>query len=600
MLLQDFSGGINTRIAPSLIAPNEAQVLLNVDASSGSIVPIKDKLLHTLNINKYFTYYYANSEIFSKVTETSYVEYRDKLYMTNFNSYPTKYDGTNEYRLGIVAPDSVPVVTPVTDPTFNYALAINWIGGDLPIGAYNFILVYKVATVVSKIIRTSITLADIDDAVRINFTASSVPDIYREYNGVYRLVTAGATGSYYDDIVLDISANAVLPDISNLLDGSYTYVYTYYNSVEGVESRPSTISSLSVLSNETVTITFNDVSIDPQVDKIRLYRSGGDLASYTLITEFSNVAVSYLDNNTDISIAGNNILDSITYKEAPTGLKYLTEAYAMLFGASGDKLYYSNIALPNAWPATNFLDFASPITGIGAVQNGLLVFTKFKTFIVTGNSPDTFSKYLVSSSQGCINHYTIQFLDGLLIWVSQDGVCSSNGGSIEVITMQKLGKVALTNTLNAQILDRVYYLALTDGLLILDFRFNFMIRKSNIVVDWIGSYLDSLYCQTTSNLYEAFTATTNLTYHYKSGLLTEGAYSNYKTFKDFYIKYNGDVQLKLYVDGTLVNTINLTGDDCYNLKALSASSGYGIEIELTGTAEVSEIQYTVLGRQNGK
>lgn len=505
MLLQDFSGGLNTRLAPSLIAPNESQVFTNIDASSGSIRPLKDNTLYTTGINKYFTYYYAKSQFYSKTTESSFVEYRDILYMTNLEGNPTKYDGVNEYRLGIAKPTVKPVLSHVA------------------------------------------------------------PE-----------------------------------DMVTYPEGDYTYTYTYYNSIDGTESAPGPISDLVTGSDGPINILFDAPSPDPQVDKIRLYRLGGAVTQYSLLVELPNAPVDCTDTTLDIDLAGSTTLETITYDSAPTGLKYLVESYAMLFGAVGDKLYYSTIALPNVWPATNFLDFDDVITGIGAIQNGLLVFTKFKTFIITGNSPETFSKYLLDSSQGCISHYTIQFVKGTLLWLSEDGICSSSGGLIEVVTKDKLGKIALTGIQNAQVHDGVYYLLHSTGMLVLDFRYNSMIRKVVCNASWIGTYFDKLFLQYTDNLYEACSSETPLEYHYKSGVLTEGQYTNYKIFKDFYIKYNGDINLKLYIDGRKMNDINLTGNKCYNLKAVNHASGYGLEIEIQGTGEVSEIQYTALGRQNGK
>ena len=500
MLLQDFSGGLNTRVAPSLINKNESQTFTNIDATSGSIKPINGSILHLPNVNKYFTYYYTKGEFFSKATESSFVEYRDILYLTNYNSYPTKYDGTNEYRLGITAP---------------------------------------------------------------------MPTTYT--------------------LTLD----------TGVLTGTYNYCYTYYNSTDDTESQPSPISQDIVASSNSIHISMSNPSSDPQVTQIRLYRSGGSLSQFTLVDTVSNSAVNYTDNKADIDIAGNHILASFNYTEAPNNLKYITEAYGMLFGAVKDKLYYSNIGEPNYWPATNFIDFNANITGIGAVQNGLLVFTSLETYLITGNSPTTFSKYLLDASQGCINPYSIGFVKGAILWLSNDGICTTSGGGVKVITRDKLGKLSLNNTQNAVVYDNVYYLLHNDGILVVDFRFNLAVRTLDIKPNRLGAYLDRFFIQQDTNLYELFKGDA-LPYTYKSGMLTEGQYTNYKVYKDFYIKYKGDITIKIYIDKNLMTSVSLTGDKCYNLKAPTNTKGYGLEFEITGTGEVSEIQYTVLPRQNGK
>ena len=497
-LLQDFSGGLNTRVAPSLLQPNEAQVYTNIDNSAGSIRPIKDKTLVGAG-SKYFTYFYAGAEFISKATETSYAEYRDKLYYTNTRAQKRLASGA-EYNLGIDEPTGTP-------------------------------------------------------SIAISGTSS--------------------------------------------MSGTYSYAYTYYNSALGIESAPTNISNELVVTNQGILVSSITASADTQVDTIRLYRIGGSITDFTLVIELGNATATYTDTIADIDLAGNHVLDSYTNLPPPNSLKYLTLTYAMLFGVVGDKLYYSDIGTPDYWPATNFIDFDADITGIGAVPNGLIVFTRFKTFVITGNSPSTFTKYLLSGEQGCESHYTIQYVANSLMWVSADGICATSGGDITIVSQQKLGKIDFGTLNNAQVFDRVYYLSTDTEIIAFDFRYNPVVRKIQTSCGWLGTFNDKLYAFDTASIYEMFTGAA-LEYSWKSAVLTEGGYSNYKVFKDFYIKYNGNINVKVYVDGTLVGSKDLTGDTCYNMKVLNSAKGYGLEIELTGTGEVSEIEYKAMGRQNGR
>ena len=500
MLLNNFSGGLNTRIAPHLLQPNTAQVYTNIDNSSGALLPVKDCTLDTQTVDKYFTWYEYGQEYISSNTEASYVEYQDILYKTNFNSRPTKYDGTDEYSLGIAG------------PTNNLSLI------------------------------------------------------------------SGGSGN---------------------LDGTYKYVYTYYNSASGVESKPNPINAELTVSSESIDVGGFQVSSNAQVDIIRLYRLGGTLTDFTLVVEKPNNATDFNDNVADVDIAGNHILDSYTYGIAPNKLKYLVEAYAMLFGAVGDKLYYSVIGKPDAWPEAYFIDFDLEITGIAPMQSGLLVFTKYKTYIITGTNPDSFSKQLIDGEQGCISHYTINFVANSLTWLSLDGVCVTTGGAFDVISFPNLGKLSLTGVNNAEVHDRVYYISHSGGLLAFDFRYTPVVRTIDKNVDWLHAHNNTLYANISGDIYSMFDGE-DLEYTYKSPILTEGMYSNRKDYKDFYIKYNGDITLRLYVDGELVNEKELSGNSCFNLKALNSASGYGLEIEIVGTGEVSEIEYKAQGRQNGR
>jgi len=424
----------------------------------------------------------------------------------------------------------------------------------------------------------------------------------------YRLVdTIAFTGTIDNADYTDNIADATIAsaDILNstgqggYLSGTYNYVYTYYNSVDGTESAPSQPSPDVVATNNKMRLDGIWGTADGQVTHIRIYRIGGTLTQYTLIAEVSAVAdLVYYDNSPDINVAGNSILDSTGNSMPPADIKYFILAYAMIFGAVGDKLYYSNIGDPDVWPATNFIDFEDTITGIGNVGNGLLVFTKFRTYIVTGTSPATFSKFVLSDAQGCINHYTIQTVDNYIIWLSTDGICLTNGGLIEVISRDKLGRFNTDTSIAAAVKDNSYYLLLTDKIVVYDMRYNRMVREITSTFDGIGYYKDEIFVHSGTNLYALEDISADpLTYTYKSPVYTDGDYSSIKRYKDFYIKYNGAVTLKVYVDGTLKNTVALTGNTTHNLKASASSIGYGLEIELEGTAEVSEITWTIEGRQ---
>lgn len=380
------------------------------------------------------------------------------------------------------------------------------------------------------------------------------------------------------------------------LKGIYQYCYTYYNSLDGTESQPSPYSTELDIQEKAVSISVI-ASSDPQVNKIKIYRLGGNNTAMSLVVELSNVSATYTDTDADIDIIG-TVLDSFDNAPAPIGLKYLTEANAMFFGALNDKLYFSDIAYVNYWSTFNFIDFDSAITGIGAVQNGLLVFTKYKTYIVVGNSPETVSKYLLSGSQGCVNHNSIQYARNTLIWLSTDGICMSTGGDIEVISKNNLGKLSLTPKCSA-LHDEVYYLSHTTGTLIVDLRFTLAFGNLTMSPDSLHVYNDTLYGSIQSMLYSIGTSTNNLPLHYKSPILSEGALSVIKNYKRIYVSSTGNLTFKVYINNVLVTTKDLS----FGVEEIKLPQqqrlGYTIQFEVQGTGTLSELEYKIEGRQNG-
>lgn len=610
MLLKDFSGGKNTRVAPSLLQPNEAQIYTNVDNENGSLRSILGHIDTGITVSKYFTYFYADSEWVSRATEAEFVEYRDKLYISSSGEL-VEYSGGTSSTLGISGPSSNLIPSDVTLNGIYIAGSGDPASGDLKPGTYRYRVLVYVNALNAWVEKSYSYISPYGESlfrVGIEIGLSGAPfatgdfvRLYRELDGTYRFLTGTTwnnTPIKYIDQVHNIGNNEKEPESSK---GTYNYVYTYYDSITGTESPPSLPSADIVSTVSNIKISNIIASSDPKVDSIRVYRIGGSLTEYTLVKTLSNVSGSFVDQLSDINAAGEHILDSVNNNKPIPGLRYITEAYAMLFAAKGDKLYYSDIAKPYAWPAANFIDFDGNITGIGVVSNGLIVFTKYKTYIIIGNSPETFTKYQLSGSQGCIAHNTVQFVDNSLIWVSTDGICTTSGGLITVLSQAKVGKLTFFETYGSAVLDNVYYLnyyTIDGGAIIaFDFRYNKIIRDLEFTGNMIVSKRDNLYQHYNGTLRQLLVGEP-LEFHYKSPILTDGAYSNFKTYKDIYIKYNGTFVFKVYVDGVLKNTINLTGDSVYNLKVGATSKGYGIEFEIIGTGEVSEIEYRLMERQD--
>ena len=509
--LDNFSGGLNTRLAPHLINISEAQIYTNIDNSTGSLKPINDSTNENVVIGKYFINF-KNAWVSSN-TYKNYIKFQERLYYTDNIGKPQKStDGINWQNLGIDKPSITPTIS---------------------------------------------------------------------------------------------------LDGSGILTGTYSYCYTYYNSVDGTESQPSTYSSNIVASSNTISIAYT-ASSDTQVDTIRIYRLGGNLTKMTLVVEVSNSTSSYADNIGDLNVNG-YVLDSFNYAPAPTGLSYLTESNAMFFGTIGSKLYYSAVGYVNYWSAFNFIEFNDTLTGIGAVGNGLLVFTKSRTYIVSGTSPSTLSRYLLSAGQGCIAHKSIAFARNTLVWVSKEGICASSGGLITIVSRLKLATLNISSINDAEVCDGVYYVAYNGAILAYDTRFAISSRVTsqnegevfkiiNQNVDSFSNLLhnDTLYYSLNGRLYSLLTSSTPMVLTYKSPRISDGQISNLKNYKTVYVRCFGSLIIKIYIGGILVATRSIDENTSEILIPSESRLGYYIEFEITGTGELLELQYIVEGRQNGR
>jgi hypothetical protein len=183
-----------------------------------------------------------------------------------------------------------------------------------------------------------------------------------------------------------------------------------------------------------------------------------------------------------------------------------------------------------------------------------------------------------------------------------DGICVSMGGNIELISWPKLGRLNL-NPVTAEVFDNQYFLFHTEGTLVVDFRQGVRFFNMDLIVRgaYYSSLFDKLYILIPDSIgIHEHDEGELLTYTYKTGWLTEGKLTNLKTYKHMYIYCVGECVAKLYINGQLATTLPLvTGLNDITFPQVK-TKGYYIEIELTGTGEIFEIDYSIEGRQNGQ
>ena len=636
MKLQVFDGGIATRLAPQLLKLNQGIVYENIDNAKGVLVPLKDKLLTDIVATQYNKHFDAEDEWLSADILTDFLEFQRKMYLTDRITRPQKYSSGAYNNLGIERPATKSVISniDVAIPLEDITVLNKDSSGDLPASDFDYLLFnvnngvystpFKLTVYASITIDTralgGLATAALTRAGRNTITTENDPTnraiefsklqgdladsarLYRYYDGAWRLAYEfTAKTDVFTDSVFDISANEEL-DEDNIspFNGTYQYVYTYYNSTDGTESAPNPVSDELETNSGSIQITLPETSTDSQVTNKRLYRVGGNITQFTLVEQLGSAITSYIDNLGDTELDG-RLLESDNFYEAPTGLQFLSESYAMLFGAIGSSLRFTPIGKPNAWPPEFELQFEADITGLGAVANGILVFTRTKTFIVTGTGPTSLTQQSLRGDQGCIAFESIsEAAEGTLIWASEDGLCTSSGNNVVSLTKNVLGKLELT-PVSSVVNDETYYLHNDDGsILAWDYRFNIIPKYLSLGTISLSVAKGLIYGYNNGFLYLLYKDTTNLTFKYKSPRFVEGSFSENKTYKKVYIRSEGDIIINIIIDDEVVANFTLTGKETHQLQVpQQLQRGYSIQFEIEGTGTVHEIEYVATMRQNG-
>lgn len=628
MKLQTFNGGEHSKPRPQFIQLTEGVEYVNIDTDKGSLCPVGLPTPTPLVLGKYSTYYFAGDTWIDSSTQRYYVEFQKSLYWCDGVSPAKKLNSALEERLlGIAAPTVAPTVAGIKNPEPISDVKIEPLSdkdAGLPMEDQIYLLINHGANGYSPAFQFTVTTRDkvvtvlqettdpkimpkvnstVGEDAKRQVKVSGIKGVkagehgfklFRQYAGKYYLV-----GNFTDSILdnkEDISGNQALNyDLFGPLKGVYQYVVTFYNKDDGAESAPSPITDEYDLdSSGHLVLTNIPISSDSQVTHKKLYRVGGYLAEFTLVTELDKNVKEFVDTTGDTSVHGELLSTSSAYPP-PRDILYLTEAYAMLFAAQGPKLRFTPVGKPDEWPESFYLLFDADITGIAPVSNGILVFTRLKTFIVTGTGPTTLSQYLLSSDQGCKTHLSICRTGAEAVWVSADGVCVSSGGAPSTITKDKLGRIELDPVDSAVHDGRYYVLDRSGFILCYD---QGVISRYSFGTERLLNTAGKFYGWHDGRFIELFKSDSPAYWKFKSAYFTEGAFTKHKTYKKLFIYYTGHVIITILINNVVVQRKELEGAGSETIQIPQEHQrGFFLQLVLEGTGEVSEVEWTV-GNQN--
>lgn len=615
--ISSFDGGISIRIDPSLIKINEAQTLVNVDPNPIILSSAKGSTSLSIAAKDYI--YKLNNVWYSSNNARNYLEFNGTLYYTE--SGRAYYIKNNEsYNLGIEKPESVKAYDSNNNPIVGSDNQ-QFIGLSFNIEDYDFSKISKSFITTSGNLPSDnynyklTVVRGYDDVAESNFVFSVAGGaiitlsgtkglklrLYRDYSGYKKIaeVTLGDTPNVIYDTVFQLPTIGAFSGLKNLTV-SIQYTVTLYNLNNGYESPPLDYSKeYEINTGKSVRIRNFPTTTDQQVTHYRLYRIGGSLTSMGLIAEIPVNSFEYIDVASDIEAT--SILESFSYYPSPEGISFIDQAYGIFFGIVGNELRFTDIGMPNSWPPENSFKLSDIATGVLAIPQGILVFTKTTTNIILGTNKTQFTKTLISSKIGCLIGHSCQVVKNSPIWVSYEGICTLQNGYVQVLSKPLLGKITFL-VKQSVLYDEQYILLLDSGeLYILDLRNGFRFYTIKIP-NLTGIYSDGekLYGVISGTLHTLFTGEL-LSLEYLSPVLIEDNHSEYKVYNNIYIRSKGNFTVTVYIDDENVLTKEITGNTTHDIKVpASKQRGYSCSLKIVGIGKVYTIDLKALGRQNGR
>lgn len=434
------------------------------------------------------------------------------------------------------------------------------------------------------------------------------------------------------------------------LTGTFTYAYTYYDKIHGVESAPGFLSNSLTVTNTDIVITGFQTLHPDGATNFRLYRVGGYLSEFTLVETLPLSTTTYTDT-LDVANIDGRLLQTLRTSPPPDGLQFLIEFNGRLYGAVGNKVYYSALGNPDSWYTDDYYVINNTVSGLGTVGAGIVVFTKDTTNVLRGSGPENFFLKELSSSRGCISHFSIAQYQDIIIWLSGDAFLSTEGYSITDITSHKIRGIGGMYPRGTAVKNLTYLMSfgpiltpkeslfpsktlypniviggsvLSEGIVSIDFSIgrqysywlieakgvgNIGIIDSHIYAGYhlsdiaFTDYNEPMGCNYFLPLTD-YVAGVSLeigslrTFKYISPMLIDGSYATLKEYEKVRIVYKGHFTVSIIIDsqGTVLTQEfdDESSTDGFIILGIpnSHNKGYGIQLQIEGEGYINAIQYT--------
>ena len=168
---------------------------------------------------------------------------------------------------------------------------------------------------------------------------------------------------------------------------------------------------------------YHDVSENPPTTAARYWGDG----SYDFTDDFDTRILT-------------SILGSDEYDPPPENLQGLTTVQNnILVGFVGNTLYFSEPALPHAWPVAYATPVGSDIIALAALSGSVLVLTKGYPYLVAVNDPAAgVSVSRIDALYPCLNARSVVTMGYGVVWSTNDGLAVYSPGSGAAIVTKVL------------------------------------------------------------------------------------------------------------------------------------------------------------------
>jgi len=267
--------------------------------------------------------------------------------------------------------------------------------------------------------------------------------------------TGDGTPKKLDDTRVDVAGNitplemgipqpsapsaGATPNADAGLNETTSYVVTYYTSW-GEEGEPSLPSANVTFDSTAVSIAVSGLPTAPpagaySISGIRIYRAATGFAGtqYQFVAQTAFTGT-YTDTTDTSSLA--EVLSTTGFTAPPATMQGLVSMPNGIMAAyNGSDLLFSEPYQPHAWPVSYMLSVNSPIVGLAAFGNSLLIATQDVPYIATGVHPSAMTLQKLEVNQSCVSHRSVVDMGYYAAYASPDGMVTVGINGAQVSTL---------------------------------------------------------------------------------------------------------------------------------------------------------------------
>jgi len=215
---------------------------------------------------------------------------------------------------------------------------------------------------------------------------------------------------------------------SGNLTGDYSARYTYVRKTSdekiAYESAPSPLSNTLTLSSQNFSVTVIQ-SADPQINRIRLYRTVSGGSEYLFDHEVNNVSQTETLQKPDTELGAQVTIDA---GKPPNAYGIQEHQGHIFFVGDADNphyLWFSSRFLPENVPSGNFIELGDPtdpLQMMGTFSGQLGVLSQKTKYIITGNTASGFAPREAVSKRGTVSAMAVVGTELGILFPARDGL----------------------------------------------------------------------------------------------------------------------------------------------------------------------------------